>query len=199
MNMKIGPTKAVWGRSGFLFVAVCAVLLASSGAYAQKGMGDQRGVARQHLGLPIVQLAGKIVSVEIHPCEKTTGPATEGTHLIIEGADGKRYNLHLGPANAVAAIVKQLQPGMQIEVTGFRTAKMPKDHYGVSTLLPENGKPVRLRDSSLRPFWSRRSDLGTGEDRGFTRSGQGRGFGQRAVRHRGSYCGPRRGWGRWRF
>jgi len=200
MNMKIGPTKAVLGRGGLLFVPVCAVLLASSGAYAQKGMGDQTGVARQHLELPIVQLAGKIVSVETHPCEKTTGPATEGTHLIIEGTDGKQYNLHLGPANVVAPIIEPLQPGKQIEVVAFRTSKMPEDQYVVTTLRLEDGKVLAFRDSDLRPFWAKRAGPGGGRSQGLAGYGKRRGFGRQSrwqsAPRRGPWCGSRLGSGR---
>jgi hypothetical protein len=180
---------------GLLLTVVCAWPLLSSTAYAQKGMGDQDGVARQGVRPPLTRLTGKILSVETHPCEKTTGPALEGTHLIVESADGKRYNLHLGPANAVASIVKPLQPGVPIEVTAFRTSKMPEGQYVVSTLLLENARVVQLRDSDLRPFWSRRSGLGGGRNQGFAGYGQGRGFGWQSRRHCGPRNGPRQGSG----
>jgi hypothetical protein len=180
-----------WSR--LLLAVVCVWPLFSSTVYAQKGMGDQDGVARQGLRPSLTRLTGKILSVETHPCEKTTGPALAGTHLIVEGTDGKRYNLHLGPANAVASIVTPLQPGVPIEVTAFRTSKMPEDQYVVSTLLLENSKMVQLRDSDLRPFWSRRSDLPGGRNQGFAGRGPGRGFGWQSRRQSARHCGPRNG------
>lgn len=183
-----------------LFAVVCISPWVCSAAYAQKGMGDQVGVVRRGLKPPMTQLSGKIVSIETHPCEKTTGPALAGTHLIVEGTDGKQYNLHLGPASAVAPIVEPLQPDKQIEVVAFRTSQMPANQYVATTLRLEGGKVLVLRDSDLRPFWSRRTGPGGGSNRGLSRYGQGRGFGRQSrcqsTPHRGPWCGSRRGSGR---
>jgi len=187
-------------RQVLLFAMVCISPWVCSAAYAQKGMGDQVGVARQGLKPPMTQLSGQIVSIETHPCEKTTGPALAGTHLIVEGTEGKQYNLHLGPANAVAPIVEPLQPGKQIQVVAFRTSQMPENQYVVTTLRLEDGKVLVLRDSDLRPFWSRWGGPGRGSNQGFAGRGQGRGFGRQSrcqsTPHRGPWCGSRRGSGR---
>lgn len=187
-------------RPKLLFAVVCISSWACSATFAQKGMGDQVGVARQGLKPPMTQLSGKIRSVETHPCEKTTGPALAGTHLIVEGTDGKQYNLHLGPANAVASIIEPLQPGKQIEVVAFRTSEMPEDQYVVTTLRLEDGKEIVLRDSDIRPFWSRRGGPGNRSNQGLAGHGKGRGFGRQSrwqpARHGGPVSCPRRGLGR---
>jgi hypothetical protein len=160
-------------------------------------MGDQIGVVRQGLKPPLTTLSGKVLSLETHPCEKTTGPAPAGTHLIIEGTDGKKYNLHLGPADAVASIAESLRPGRQIEAAVFRTSKMPEDQYVVSALRLDNNRILRLRDADLRPFWSRRSQLGQGWNQGFAGRGNGRAFGVQGQRQSGrcfrQWRGPCRG------
>lgn len=187
---------------GLLLAAVCIWPLISSAAYAQKGMGDQTGVARQGLRPPLVQLSGKVLSVETHPCEKTTGHALMGAHLTVAGADGKQYNLHLGPAGAVAPITESLPPGSRVEVVAFRTSQMPENQYVATTLRLEAGNVLVLRDSNLRPFWSGQGGLGGGRNQEFTGWGRGRDFGRQSrwqsVRHRGPWCGRGRGRG-WRI
>ncbi len=138
-----------WG----VFAMVACVVLAGSMAHAQKGMGDPVGVVRQGLEPVLTSLSGVVQSVETHPCEKTTGRAVAGTHIIFQGSDGQEYNLHLGPADAVAALAERLEPGARIDVVAFRTARMPDNHYAVTTLTHE-GEAVELRDAGLRPAWS---------------------------------------------
>ncbi len=187
-------------RQMLLLAVVCISPWVCSAAYAQKGMGDQVGVARQGLNPPMAQLSGRIVSIETHPCEKTTGPAPVGTHLIVEGTEGQRYNLHLGPASAVAPLITPLQPGKQIEAVAFRTSKMPENQYVVTTLRLEDGKVLAFRDSDLRPFWARRTGPEGGRNQGFAGHGKGRGFGRQSrwqsARQGGPRCGLRRGLGR---
>lgn len=128
-------------------------LAGSSAALAQKGMGDPVGMARQDLRPAMTQLSGVVLSVETHPCEQTTGRAVVGTHVILRGSDGQEYNVHLGPAQAVASLIAPLEPGRRIGVAAFRTDKMAQNHY-VATTLVQNGRTVELRDASLRPVWS---------------------------------------------
>lgn len=183
-----------------LFAVVCIMSWACSATFAQKGMGDQVGVVRQGLKLPMTQFSGKIVSIETHPCEKTTGPALAGTHLIVEGTDDKQYNLHLGPAHAVAPLIEPLQPGKRIEVVAFCTSKMPEDQYVVTTLRLEDGRVLALRDSDLRPFWSRRGGPEGGRNQGLAGYGRGRGFGRhsrwQSAPNRHAWRGSHRGLGR---
>jgi len=186
-----------------LFAVVCIMAWACSATFAQKGMGDQVGVVRQGLKPPMTQLSGRIVSIETHPCEKTTGPALEGTHLIVEGTDDRQYNLHLGPANAVAPLIEPLQPGTKIEVVAFRTSKMPEDQYVVTTLQLADGKLLAFRDSDLRLFWSGRGGPGGGRNQGLAGYGKGRGFGRnsrwKSAPNRHAWRGSRGGFGRCGF
>ncbi len=193
-------TRHVSAWPKLLFAAVCISSWACSATLAQKGMGDQIGVVRQGLKPPLTQFSGKIVSIETHPCEKTTGPAPAGTHLIVEGTDGEQYNLHLGPANVVAPIIAPLQPGKQIKVVAFRTSRMPGNQYVATTLRLKDGRVLVLRDSDLRPFWSGQGGRGRGSYQGFAGRGPGRGFGRQSrwqsTPNRGAGRGPRRGLGR---
>jgi len=189
-------TRRISAWPKLLFAVVCISSWACSTTIAQKGMGDQVGVARQGLKPFMTQLSGKIVSIETHPCEKTTGPALAGTHLIVEGTDGKQYNLHLGPASAVAPIVEPLQPGKQIQIVAFRTSQMPENQYVATTLRLEDGRVLVFRDSDLRSFWARRTGPGGGSNQGLTGHGKGRGFGRksrwRSAPNRGAWHGSRR-------
>lgn len=138
-------------------LSVCAVLVLSLGswlpAYAQRGVGDQMGVVRQGLHTSIVKIEGQLVSIETGPCEKTTGLAGIGTHLMLEDSDGKTINLHLGAAAAVARYVRDLEVGDKVIAEAFRTDKMTAGHY-VAVKVTVGDKSFRLRDESLRPNWA---------------------------------------------
>jgi len=123
-------------------------------ADAQRGMGDPSGVGRQAEKPPLVSLSGKLAEIKTGPCEATTGRALQGTHLILEAADGRKLNVHLGPTNEVEDLVKKLSVGETVAVTAFRTEKMPDGHYAAQAVTVEK-TTVELRDAkTLRPTWA---------------------------------------------
>ena len=69
----------------------------ASEALAQRGVGDDAGIARQAVKPAVVSLSGKITSVETGPCMSTTGRAEVGTHVHLETPKGRALNIHLGP------------------------------------------------------------------------------------------------------
>jgi hypothetical protein len=144
-------------------------------AYGQKGMGDPTGVARQIPKPELVTFSGEIVAVETKPCEKTTGHGLVGTHILLKTEKGENLNVHLGWADAVAETAKQLAAGKKVEVTAFRTDKMPEGHH-VAQTLKFDGKTVQLRDENLRPVWAGSGPQGSQQPRGRGR-GHGRGLG----------------------
>ncbi len=156
--------KAIQSQAGVFLTSICVLLLPCSAAYAQKGIGDQIGVVRQGLTPPRTTLSGKVVSIDTHPCENTTGYALVGTHLIVEADDGKTYNIHIGPTDAVASIVEALTPGTPVEITAFRTSRLPENQYVATTLVPEDGETIQLRDANLRPFWAGQGGFGRGRN-----------------------------------
>ncbi len=173
-----------------MVVVWCGVALPR--AHAQKGMGERTGVARSVAKPEVVSFSGKVLATETGPCEKTTGKAVVGSHFLLETAEGKKLNIHLGPADAVDHIVKQLTVGKEVTVRGFRTAKMPQDHY-VAQSVAFGETTVRLRDEGLRPFWAQ----GSGLSRGRGGSGRGSGPGPAGPGYaRGSVWGGGRGYGR---
>jgi hypothetical protein len=89
-------------------ITVALSFLFSSTAFAQKGMGDDTGIVRQGLTPPVSSISGKLLEIKSGPCEKTTGKANIGIHLIIQGSKGQKLNIHLGPKNAVDHVVDQL-------------------------------------------------------------------------------------------
>lgn len=187
--------------SGIILIAALAALLCSTAAYAQKGMGDYTGIAREPIKPPITRLSGIVHEIRTHPCEHTTGKAEIGTHLILKSSQNQEFNIHIGPATVVADIVKRLAVGKEIEVFGFHTEKMPADHY-VARQLVFGGRSFDLRDASLRPFWAEsnlrtrgggKNRLATGpQSRGPIRYGS-----QRRPGRRGRSC--RGNWQRRRF
>lgn len=156
-------------------VAVVLALGLWSAAFAQRGVGDSQGVARQPTKPKVVSLSGKVVKVETATCEMTTGRSPLGTHLVMKTSDGKKLNIHLGPATAVEFVAKELSQGQKVKVEAFRTAKMKKGQY-VARTLTFGSRTVELRDETLRPAWAGRSGPGWG--RGWGRgAGNGRGRG----------------------
>ncbi len=137
-------------------------------AIAQKGTGEPTGVARQGLKLPIEAMSGTIKDIKIGPCEKTTGRAKEGAHLLVLAPDGRTINLHLGPTFALRDELKQLAAGQEISFDAFRTDRMPKDAY-IAKSIKAGDKLFTLRNDSLRPRWA--GGRGGGRGRGMGRGG----------------------------
>ena len=166
-------------------------------AYAQRGMGEPAGVARRAVKPEVVALSGKVLKVQTEPCKMTTGPADLGTHFLLKTPKGEKLNIHLGPADAVDYVTKQLRVGEKVTVDAFRTAKMPENHY-VAQSVAFDGSTIRLRDESLRPLWARSNTALRGCDAAQWVPGRGRDRGWGRGWKRGPGYG--RGWGRgWRW
>lgn len=138
-----------------LVVAALAVAIFSPPVYAQKGMGDDVGVARQAVKPEIVKLSGTVLSVETKICEKTTGRGLLGTHVSIKTEKGDTLIVDLGwaDADAVKSVAEKLTVGKSVNIVAFQTEKMPKDRY-VAKSLTIDGKTTDLRDEDLRPVWA---------------------------------------------
>ena len=185
-------------RSIVLIVFTLTIGFIPTMVYSQKGMGDYEGVGRQQIKPPVVSLTGIVEKIETHPCEQTTGRAELGTHLIIEDTRNQKLNIHLGPTEDVADIVRRLSVGRKINIFGFRTEKMPANQYVAKTLVLGD-QFIGLRDSMLRPYWSRNSLLAKSDgiytpavgpqDRGGRKFGSGYGFQRRYYPRRGYRCG----------
>ncbi len=150
-------------------VMIFLSLLFSGFAVAQKGMGEDTGIVRQGLTPSVTSISGELQAVKSGPCERTTGRASIGTHLIIQDKDGQKLNIHLGPENAVDHVVEQLSLKQTLSVDVFHTEKMPANAY-IAKSLSIDGKVIHLRDDNLRPIWA--GSRGAGRGQGM---GQGRG------------------------
>lgn len=183
-------------------LAVCGLL--ASTAMAQRGVGNDAGVARQAVRPEVVALTGKVVRVETGPCQNTTGRAFVGSHFLMETSDGQTLNIHLGPAGVVDFAAKELAPGKEVRVQAFRTEAMKEGHY-TACKITCGDRTVTLRDETLRPAWAGGPQLGVarpaqadvasppmGAGRG--RGGHGRGYGRGNGRGYGRGYGN--GWGR---
>jgi hypothetical protein len=173
-------------RTEFASITAVALLwgVVALPAFAQRGMGDPTGVARQTVRPKIVTLKGKMVRVETGPCQNTTGRSNTGTHVVLKTARGKRLIVHLGPAAVVKDVADQLAAGKKVKLEAFRTEKMPENHY-VAKSLKFDDTAIQLRDESLRPGWAGgnidsrglwRPEWGAGRRRG-PQWGRGRGDG----------------------
>ncbi|MDJ0657115.1 MAG: hypothetical protein QNJ40_23350 [Xanthomonadales bacterium] len=119
---------------------------------AQKGMGDQAGVAQQAVKPEVTRMSGTILEVQTGACENTTGKYPIGSHVLIQSGD-ETYNVHLGPANAVDHVTAQLSVGTDVSFEVFRTDTMPADAV-IAKSLTLGDRIIHLRDENLRPSWA---------------------------------------------
>ncbi len=152
---------------------------ATSTAYAQKGVGDLTGIARQSVKPEVVSLSGKLIEIRTGLCETSTGRSPVGTHFILEAPDGKKLNVHLGPSAVVADMVAKLRIGHDVVVRAFRTEKLKADHFVAQSITAGENR-IELRDAELRPIWAQgnfgpRRNEAPGNGRGCCGAGWGRG------------------------
>ena len=136
-----------------VLVRALIVLTWTATAPGQLGMGDNKGVAQQRVKPRLVRISGKLKDIKTRPCENTTGKAELGTHLILKDKHGQELNIHLGPSPSVSEAIKRLTVGTKLDLLGFRTEKIPPNHYVAKTLILANHL-IQLRSSDLRPYWS---------------------------------------------
>jgi hypothetical protein len=211
----------VFIRIGIAALSAIGLALAVSPAAAQRGVGGDEGIARMRVRPEVVTLAGEIVAINVGPCERTTGRARVGVHLLVErAAEGEKdaseaaatptvaalepWNIHVGPQAAVYEMLAKFPLGTQVTVAAFRTDKMPANHY-VAQKVASDEATVTLRDETLRPAWA--GSGGPGADERPMRptgprygrgpgDGRGRGYGQGRGRGRGFERGSGPGYGR---
>lgn len=139
-------------RMGIGLVCTLSVLATAQTAPAQRGMGDETGVAQRPDDVDRVTVDGTVKEIITEPCKKTTGKFPVGMHVLLKTDDGVR-NVHLGPAAVLEDLPERLKPGRAVHVKAFRTKKMPKDHCVAITVRTDD-RTVRLRDDDLRPRWA---------------------------------------------
>jgi hypothetical protein len=156
---------------------------------AQKGIGDSEGVARQTTKPKLITLEARVLEVKTGPCETATGKSPVGTHVFIRSGK-KKLNVHLGPADAMESVAKELSRGKEVKVEAFRTKAMDKGHY-VARSITFDGRKVQLRDETLRPVWAGPGGgwRGGGSLAGRPRWGRGRGLGRQGWGPRGVRSG----------
>ncbi|MFO0888841.1 MAG: hypothetical protein U0790_06795 [Isosphaeraceae bacterium] len=164
-------------------VALCLGSLPPA-AHAQKGGGEDAGVARQAVKPEVVTLTGKLVEIRTGPCEATTGRSAYGTHIVVDVPERGRVDVHLGPASKVAESVAKMPVGQEITVDGFRTRALKPDQY-IARTLRFGSETIELRDASLRPVWAG-SDDGPVDVRRGPGFGRGHGWGPGGRRGQGA-------------
>ena len=146
-------------------LTVVAVIFFTTPAAAQRGVGDDTGIARQGLSPPVVTMSGMLADFKIGPCEQTTGRCETGAHLIIQTKENGTVNLHLGPLSAVDHVIDQVTVGQTVSFEAFRTVDMQGQAYIAKALTLED-KVIELRDDNLRPRWAVSQRSGRGMRRG---------------------------------
>ena len=121
----------------------------------QRGLGDERGIARTRGQEEFVHISGVVKEVDQGKCEKTTGYGKIGAHVMVVTDDGKTLNIHLGPVDALETLLDDLKPNAEVQVEAFRTPRMKEDHF-VGKEIVVAGRTEVLRDDDLRPFWAGR-------------------------------------------
>lgn len=170
--------RAIVANLGWVTVLLGSVLPT---AYAQRGMGDAEGLARQGLQPKLIKVSGELVRIETQPCQQTTGQGLLGTHVVVRTPAGKTMEIDLGWAPAVESIAERLVVGQSLDAVVFRTAPMPEGRW-VAKSLTVDGEVMPLRDDRLRPLWA-----GTGGGQGPSRTAAGSGWGTRGYGVRSGY------------
>lgn len=147
----------------FRKVALVFLLLvgASITCGAQKGLGDNTGIAREGENLQIFNVTGEVVEIKVGPCEQTTGRADLGFHLIIQLEDESVANLHLGPADALKKVRDTVSIGQRVSAKAFRSEKMPEDAC-IAKTITIGDEVFSIRDNYLRPIWAASRGMGGG-------------------------------------
>lgn len=188
-------------------VAIGLAVLASPVA-AQRGVGDDEGVGRMPVKPQVATLSGNIVAINVAPCERTTGRARIGIHLMVErtevvgeaqgDATVEPWNIHVGPQSAVHEMAAKFPVGTHVTVRAFRTEKLPANHY-VAQSIASDEATVTFRDESLRPSWAGTGSVAV-DDRTMRGQGPGYGQGRGPGQGRGRGNGQGRGYYQaWRF
>lgn len=140
-----------------ILLSITVLLCLVSPSFAQRGMGENFGVAQQGLKTDTVTIQGEVVRVITGPCEKTTGWSEIGSHFMLKTEQGDEWNIHLGPAQMVQEVTDMLSTGANVTLQVFRTEKMPEKNYVAITVTVDN-KTMRLREENLRPVWAGQPD-----------------------------------------
>ncbi len=193
-------------RTVLAVLALLAVLAPST--LAQKGTGDEVGIARSGARPQVVRVSGGLLRIKDGPCSNTTGRSPAGIHLFLENEEGDEVNLHLGPSAAVSHMTEGLDEGDRVTARAFRTDKLGENEY-VAVRFSTDDNEFVLRDETLRPVWAGRplaawsgAEDRIGARRTWEPAGRSRGAlyqfrSGRRLRRRGSaYRGSRRGRGR---
>ncbi|MFW6033291.1 MAG: hypothetical protein ACOCTI_07950 [Phycisphaeraceae bacterium] len=135
-----------------LLIAVIGCVWLAGSAVAQRGTGEERGIAQRAQRPPVETFQGELVSLHIEPCKHTTGPFEIGMHAIIRTEAGER-NVHLGPAGIVLPLARQIPFGQPLNIDAFRTRRLPEGH-AIARTIHFGDRTVRFRDASLRPVWA---------------------------------------------
>ncbi|WP_420601899.1 hypothetical protein [Flagellimonas sp.] len=135
------------------FMVLIWVMVFCTTAYSQKGMGESDGLASQKAIPDFVTLKGTVQEIKRGPCTFTVGKSISGTHLLIK-SDEAVFNVHLGPTTKIYNFVSDSKDS-EVEVTVFRTKKLPNNHY-IAKELVYNKDTLMLRDGYLKPFWANR-------------------------------------------
>ncbi|MBZ0201326.1 MAG: hypothetical protein K8H86_15765 [Ignavibacteriaceae bacterium] len=104
---------------------------------------------------------------------KVTGTLKSVSHpvAIVNGNDGKEYELRMGPVWFWKNNDYKLQPGEKIEISGEIENDNGK-YYLYPYVINQNGKEIKLADEDGVPVWSRG---GRGNSRNYDNRGYGRG------------------------
>ena len=158
----------------FVGITLIAFMGTVSSVYAQKGMGDSTGIAQSIEKPAVTSITGKVVDMNVGPCENTTGRSPKGIHLILQTDEGERANLHLGPVRAVVDLIDQLSIDEAVTASAFQTDNMPANAYIAQTVTLADGQRIQLRDDDLRPSWAGTRGQAKGKGQGKGCCGRGK-------------------------
>ncbi len=142
------------GRTFKSLVVIALVVCCT--AYAQRGIGEHKGIAKGEIPVDLVELDGVVQNVKEELCSHVLGKSVSGMHLTVMTTTQEEVTIHLGPVWAVSIWTEGIHD-QNVKLVVFRTAKLPQNHF-IAKELEWDGQKAVFRDGYLKPFWADRHE-----------------------------------------
>jgi hypothetical protein len=128
-------------------VAVAALILLAS---ASAAAGNAPATSPKYDRTAEASLKGTVVSVHDRQCPVS---GTLGAHFMMQAANGKVYEVHLGPTTFTKTFDMVFTPGEKVEVLGNILTFQEKDTI-LARQVKHGNETVTFRDKKGNPSWN---------------------------------------------
>ena len=128
----------------FTAVATLGLILLMSVSVSSQTVGPKYDPAAE------VTIQGKVLSVHTRQCPVS---GTLGAHFMLEGPNGKVYEVHLAPASFTKSFDIDFVAGEKVDVTGSVLVFEGKDAI-LARQVKHRNETVTFRDKKGDPAWN---------------------------------------------